>query len=114
MRPDDPGDVDRLVDDLTRGGGGQEDASAVGGDLAFVFDERFQGRAVRRGQGLDDLVSGGELDEAVPVQIEGEAFASAQRHASQIGEDDAGIPDMGRDQRGDARLADRDPSFIDH
>ena len=106
-------DIDRLVDDLARRRRAQHDAPARGADLAVIFDQRAQRPAVAVAQRLDDLVARRELDQPVAIQIEREPGPRSERHAAEIGLDDAGIPHMRRDESRDAGLADGDGSLID-
>ena len=86
------GDIDGLVDDFTRGGGGEHDAS--GGDFTGLFDLSLKGLAIGADKRRRNPFAEGERDQAVAGEVDGERLARSEHGGAESGHEGARITDM--------------------
>ena len=105
------GDVDGLVDDFARGGGGKDDAS--GGDLARLFDLGLERLAVGADECRRDAFAERERDQAVAGEVHGERLTRSEHGGTEVSHEGAGVTDMRGHEGAQAGVGDRERAFVD-
>ena len=105
------GDIDGLVDDFTRGGGGKDDATS--GDFTGLFDLRRKRLAIGADEGGGEAFAEGERDQAVAGEVDGEGLARSEHDGAEIGHEGARVTDMRGHEDAQAGVGDRERAFVD-
>ena len=105
------GDVDGLVDDFTRGGGGKDDAS--GGDLTGLFDLGLKGLAIGADKRRRNPFAERERNQAVTGEVHGERLARSEHGGAEICHEGARVTDMRGHQGAQTSVGDRERAFVD-
>ena len=105
------GDIDGLVDDFTRGGGGKDDATS--GDFTGLFDLSLEVLAIGADKRRGDPFAERERDQAVTGEVDGERLARSEHGGAEIGHEGAGVTDMRGHEGAQAGVGDRERAFVD-